>query len=228
MTNKSSPRTPEEMRTAIGTYSPEQWLRALVEAPAGDRDAWCEELLGIREVPKGTEVSLPDRIGYSPCSVASIVRAVFEVPLRESDVLLDVGSGLGKVCMLAALLSGARAVGVEVQKELVEIATARASELRMERVSFRAESAATAGLSAANVFFFYIPFTGELLHAVLAQIKEIAAKKPVIVCAVGFDLPPVPWLRARATSAFWSTIYDSEAPRVPRPLSADASALIAD
>lgn len=213
---------------ASGDCTPEALVRFLAEVPAKERDEWCEELFGIRNVPMGAEVSLPDRIGYSPCSVATIVRTVFAVPLRESDVMVDLGSGLGKVCILSALLSGARAIGIEVQSDLVEIAAARARALNVKGASFRAESATTADLSEGNVFFLYIPFTGELLEKMLARIREVAATKPIVVCAVGFDLPRVPWLTARKTDAFWLTLYDSDSPRAPLPLSSDAATIVVE
>lgn len=192
-------------------------LETLAAAPAKERDRLCEALLGIATIPEGTERSTPDRIGYSPCSVAEVVRMVFEVPLRQEDVFVDLGSGLGKACLLVHLLSGATSIGVEIQEELVRKAQESARVLGLSRVSFVAEDAATADLGEGNVFFLYVPFTGELLQTVLLKIKAIAQTKPIVVCALGLDLPPSEWLTPRATEAFWLTLYDSHAPRIPIP-----------
>lgn len=194
-------------------------LETLAAVPARERDRVCEELLGIAAIPPGTEISTPDRIGYSPCSVAEVVRMVFEVPLRQEDVFVDVGSGLGKACLLVHLLSRAQAVGVEVQEDLVRRARESARVLGLSGVSFVAEDAATADFGEGNVFFLYVPFTGELLEKVLQRIEAIAQRKPIVVCALGLDLPPSDWLTPRATEAFWLTIYDSHAPRIPVPQS---------
>jgi len=195
----------------------ESLLRRLAEVPPKERDRFCEEWLGIAEIPGGTEVSTEARIGYSPCSVAEVVRVVYEVPLRSDDLFVDLGSGLGKACLLANLLTGARALGVEIQAELVSIANRSARKLDLSRVSFVAEDAATANIEEGTVFFLYVPFTGDLLVNVLARLEALATRKPIIVCALGLDLPACSWLRPRSTEAFWLTIYDSHAPRTPRP-----------
>src|SRR3954471_6404616 len=92
------------------------WLSSL---PSEARDAAIEAHLGIdtavSPAPPGD-----DLIGYHPSGVAAIVRALIEVPVSADDIVVDLGSGLGKVALLTRLLTGATARGIEIQPALVE------------------------------------------------------------------------------------------------------------
>jgi protein-L-isoaspartate O-methyltransferase len=99
------------------------WLASL---PPGARDAAVEAHLGI---DRGASSAPPGEhlVGYHASGVSAIVRALVEVPVTAGDVVVDLGAGLGKVVMLAHLLTGARAHGIELQPELVERARAAAA-----------------------------------------------------------------------------------------------------
>ncbi|MEW5852400.1 MAG: class I SAM-dependent methyltransferase [Myxococcota bacterium] len=185
------------------------WLVA--HAPT-ERDRVVEELLGIghRRVegkPLGGEL-----VGYIPSGLAAIVRAFLDIPLGPQDVLLDVGAGLGKVVMLAELLTGARAHGVELQPHLVEEARVRAAELGLTRVSFKVGDARHMHCDDATVFFLYLPFTGTTLHDTLERIHRAAQRRSVVVCTLGLDLPPRDWLVPREATSFWLSLHDSRCP----------------
>jgi SAM-dependent methyltransferase len=185
------------------------WLASL---PPGARDAAIEQRLGIGEsapaIPPGEHL-----IGYHASGVAAIVRAFAEVPLVEDDVLVDLGSGLGKVVLLAALLTGATARGIELQPELVDRARACAARLGVD-VRFSAGDVRDAHLDDGTVFFLYLPFTGPALSAVLDRLRAVAERKAIVVCALGVDLDHARWLARRDVDAFWLSIYDSRVPGV--------------
>ena len=183
-------------------------LERLLAVPARERDAWTHELLGFEE-------ALPEVVGlprgavpYLPCGVDEILTLVRELPLRPSDALVDLGSGLGKVVILAHLLSGVRAHGIEIQAPLVHAARERCVGLGLDAVSFVHANAVEAELDG-SIFFLYAPFNGALLTAVLARLEEIARRRAIAVCAVGLELHGAPWLRPRPTSHVSLTLYDS-------------------
>jgi hypothetical protein len=191
------------------------WLAAV--APS-QRERAIEQLLGIDDYPPAPTPPGAELIGYTPSGVGSIVRAVFDVPVRRGDVFVDLGAGLGKAAMVAHLLSGARVRGIELQPDLVARAGARADQLGLVNVSFVAADARVAGLEDGDVFFLYLPFTGAVLRAVLQRLHAVAARRDVVVCALGFDLPRTDWLKRRPTDAFWLSIYDSQREgQKPRP-----------
>lgn len=190
------------------------WLTSL---PPGARDQAIEEHLGI--VAPLFLASPPSEhlIGYHPSGIAAIVHALAEIPVSADDVLIDLGAGLGKVVFLARLLTGATARGIERDASLVAHARAAAARLDLD-VDFTLADARDADLLDGTVFFLYTPFTGPVLAEVLRRLRTIAARREIIVCALGMDLGRgASWLAERPIDAFWLTIYDSVVPgAVPR------------
>jgi SAM-dependent methyltransferase len=174
-----------------------------------DRDAWIDELLGIEEPPPDVPDLPRGSVPYLPSGVEEILAMVLEVPVRPGDELVDLGSGLGRVAILAHLLSGARAAGVEIQEPLVRSARARCAALGLAAVSFIHANAADAELDG-SVFFLYAPFNGEMLRRVLRRLQDVARRRPIVLCAVGLELRDLPWLRPRSTSSVALTLYDAD------------------
>ncbi|WP_158625545.1 class I SAM-dependent methyltransferase [Corallococcus carmarthensis] len=186
----------------------------LLSIPSLERDVWLDELLGFDEPPPDIANLPRGAVPYLPSGVDEILAMVSEVPLRRDDAFVDLGSGLGRVVILAHLLSGARAQGVELQEPLVHLARARCAELALPLVSFVHANAADTELDG-SVFFLYSPFNGEMLSAVLRRLEDVARRRPIVVCAVDFELHGVTWLRARKTSKVSLALYDSCVPGVP-------------
>src|SRR5271156_2286574 len=115
--NESLRLSAQKARAAVrsGALRGAPFHELLLSIAEPDRDAWVDELLAIEELP----LDVPDlprgSIPYLPCEVDAIVAMVDEAPLRASDHLVDLGSGLGRAAILAHLLSGARASGIEIQ-----------------------------------------------------------------------------------------------------------------
>ena len=178
---------------------------AIAAVPATDRERWVDELLGIEELP--ADEPLPrGAVPYLPCGVDDIVTAVRELPLREHDAFVDLGSGLGRVAILAHLLSGARTHGIEIQGTLVASARRRAAALGLDRVTFEQADAREAALDG-SAFFLYAPFNGEMLAAVLGRLEALARTRNFALVTVGMDLR-VPWLVSRPSSSVALTIHD--------------------
>lgn len=191
---------------ASGALRGARLLSQLRAVPFTGRDAWVDELLGVEPPPP--DVALPPgAVPYLPCGVDEIVAAVVEAPLRAHDELVDIGSGLGRVAILAHLLSGARCHGIELQAHLVAAAQERCAALELSEVSFVEGDAASTALEG-GVFFLYAPCNGAMLAAVLERLLEVARRRPIVVAAVGVELHE-PWLVARETSLPALTLYDS-------------------
>lgn len=178
----------------------------LLRVPHADRDRWVDEVLGIGSPPP--DGPLPaGAVPYLPCGVAEIVASVVEAPIDADDVVVDVGSGLGRVAIVAHLLTGARACGIEIQAPLVDSARQRCRALGLTDVSFVHANAADIELDG-SVFFLYAPCNGDLLRRVLLRLEAVARRRSIVVCGVhvSFDAP---WLRPRETSSVALTLYDS-------------------
>jgi SAM-dependent methyltransferase len=189
------------------------WLSAL---PPRERDRRVERLLGIDGYPLSPTAPGAELTGYVPSGVSAIVRTVFEVPIRSDDVFVDLGAGLGKAAMLVHLLSGARARGVEVQRDLAARARAETERLGLTDVRIDAGDARDAAIDDGTIFFLYLPFTGSTLATVLDRLRAVAERRRIVICTLGLDLRNTEaWLTPRPTDAFWLSIYDSHSLGVP-------------
>ncbi len=188
------------------------WLSSL---PPGARDAALEARFGIPgHLPSAASAPLGEHLlGYHASGVAPVVHALSEVPVVPGDVFIDLGSGLGKVVLLAALLTGAEARGVEVQAALVDRAREAASRVGVEARFHVGDARDPLGapLDDGTVFFLYTPFTGPALAAVVERLRVIAERHAIVVCALGLDLPAVPV--ARATQSRCILALDLRQPR---------------
>jgi len=96
------------------------------------------------------------RTYWTPVAVAvQIARWLDDARVRT---VVDIGSGAGKFCAVAALASPRlRVTGVEQRAALVEVARAMVRELKLEaRVSF--EVGSIASVPAAEAYYLYNPF----------------------------------------------------------------------
>jgi hypothetical protein len=180
----------------------------LLAVPPLSRDVWVDDLLGIAPPPPDVPNLPRGSVPYLPCGADEIVAMVREVPLRSDDALVDLGSGLGRVLILAHLLSGAGGHGVEIQEHLVQGARARCLDLDLP-LTFVHANAAEVELDG-SVFFLYTPFGGETLPRVLGSLEAVAHRRAIVLCAVGLELPRVPWLAPRQTSTPALTLYESQ------------------
>jgi len=193
------------------------WIRAL---PEDEVDDAVERALGLP--PRSPAPPLGEHlIGYFPSAVPAILEAIELVPIRASNVVIDLGAGLGKVCLLVHLATGARCIGVELQPELVAAARAASERLglRDDDVRFVEGDVREVDewlLREADVFYMFTPFRGPALDAVLARLERVAASKRITVASLGFDIErpsggvhrPIRWLERRATRS-WLAIYDA-------------------
>lgn len=180
----------------------EAFRAALAAVPATERDAWFDRLLGLRDLPDD-EPSLPrGSVPYLPCPIDLVREAMVRASVLGSDVVLDVGSGVGRAAIGAHLLTGARVSGLELQPALVESAREIAARLSLPRVSFVAGDAARdtwvgearALLEQANVFFLYCPFGQAGVQGFLRALEPIATTRAVRVACVDMAALDCAWL----------------------------------
>ncbi len=193
---------------ATGALRGARLVELLLSIPFLDRDAWVDDVLGIESPPPDIP-SLPrGSVPYLACGVEEILAMVREAPVGAEDELVDLGSGLGRVLIVAHLLSGARGRGVEIQEPLVRRARALCAELALTEISFVQADAAETDLDG-SVFFLYAPFNGPMLTRVLGRLEDVARRRKIVVCAVGLELRDVPWLVPRNASCVSLMLYDS-------------------
>lgn len=187
-----------QIRSAITQQKcePVQFRAALMNVPAIERDTWVDSVFGLDnllddgpELPSGC-------VPYLPCAVDVLLRIADLVPVRATDVFVDIGAGLGRAAALMHLLTGASALGIEVQSGHVAAARELVNRLNISRVTFVHGNAVQGAseFAGGSVFFLYCPFSGERLVTLLKHFEAIARSRRICVCSVDLPLPPCEWL----------------------------------
>jgi SAM-dependent methyltransferase len=161
-------------------------------------DVLVDGLLGIESHDDLGELPDPEMVHYEPTPARIVLDFVDHVPLRETDVFYDIGSGLGRVVILVNLLTGIRARGIEINPLLAADANRKARDLGLANVDFVGVDARDADFRDGTVFFFFTPFRGSVRDAVFDRLCAEARARPIRVCSFGSITGRVieqPWLR---------------------------------
>ncbi len=162
-------------------------------------------LLGAGDLPDQCRRLEAGMVAYQPTPARRILELIDRAGLRHDDVLIDLGSGLGSVVILVALLTDARAVGVEREPSFVEYARRSAAALGASRAEFVNADAREAPLVEGTVFFLYTPFRGRMLQQVLERVRLEASSRRVRICSYGpctAEIGRAGWLAPSTDQAF--------------------------
>jgi hypothetical protein len=199
-------------RVQAGRYTPAGLLRALSRhggaagAPGAfdGMDLLLQGLLLHREPAEPRLALVADMVPYQPTPARAILDLVRQAAVGPEDFLIDLGSGLGLVAMLTALLSGARARGIELEPAYVDYARACATSLNLTGVDFIQADARVAPLDHGTVYYLFTPFRGLILERVLGRLRLEAARRPIKIGAYGPCVEMVSkqaWLRPAGAPA---------------------------
>ena len=190
---------------------PAVFRAALTSVPTADRDGWLDLVFGLDAVlddgpdlPRGC-------VPYWPCSVDALLRLVDVAHVHDSDVFVDVGSGVGRAAALVHLLTGASAIGIEIQRGLVVAFRDLTTRLNVFHVSPVEGDAVllTGFITIGSVFFLYCPFSGERLEKVLDDLEVIARTRQIRICCVDLPLPQRSWLTLASQPSADLAVYRS-------------------
>jgi Histone methylation protein DOT1 len=182
-------------------------LRAWAGGPHGYGDSYdhLDTLLsGILQLQEPTaEIAAlgADMVFYQPTPARHILDLIDRAAIDHTDVLIDLGSGLGHVPLLVSICTGAQCIGIEREPVYAESARCSARTLNLDQVTFITQDARDGDLSRGTVFYLYTPFTGTLLRTVLDMLKREAASRPIRIGTLGPCTPVVAaesWLEAVA------------------------------
>lgn len=188
----------ELMRALLsrGQAPPALFRAALTTIPPAERDAWLNLVFELDELPDDGPDLPRGCAPYIPCPVDTLLQMIEHADVRSDDVFVDVGSGLGRAAALIHVLTGAAAIGIEIQSGLVRSSRDLMKRLNASRVSVVEGDATrlTGFITIGSVFFLYCPFSGERLKLVLNGLESIARIRQIRVCCVDLPLPSCPWL----------------------------------
>jgi SAM-dependent methyltransferase len=179
-----------------GAHDASSFRAALLDIPTRERDAWVDCALGLDAIPPDGPELPRGCTPYLPCPVDALLRVVEHAPVATSDVFVDIGAGLGRATALVHLLTGAVAIGVEIQPDLVRTGRRLAARLRTSRISCIEGDASNLApfITDGTIFFLYCPFSGDRLAKLLGDLERIARKRVIRICCVDLPLPVCAWL----------------------------------
>lgn len=101
------------------------------------------------------------------------------------DVLVDLGSGSGKLALTVSASTFSRTIGVELDGSFVAAARSMAAGLGLRNVEFIHGDARELELSRGSIFYLYYPFRGEVARMVAQALGRLARRKAITVYASG-------------------------------------------
>jgi len=126
-----------------------------------------------------------EMVSYQPTPARHIFDLIGRTALTERDFLIDLGSGLGHVTLMASICTSASCTGIELEPSYVDCARKSARSLNLNNVRFIEVDAREADLSGGTVFYLYTPFIGTILRDVLNSLRHEAVKREIRICTFG-------------------------------------------
>jgi len=161
------------------------------------RDELISGILQLEE-PSAQFVQLnSEMVAYQPTPERHIFDLIRRAVLTDRDSLIDLGSGLGHVTLMASICSSASCAGIELEPSYIECAGQCARSLNLNNARFIEGDARVADLSRGTVFYLYTPFTGAILREVLNVLRHEGVTREIRICTFGPCTPVVaeePWL----------------------------------
>jgi hypothetical protein len=161
------------------------------------------------EEPSAEVVQLEsEMVFYQPTPARHIFDLIGRTALTERDFLIDLGSGLGHVTLMASICTSANCTGIELEPSYVDCARGSARSLNLNNARFIHGDARAADLSDGTMFYLYTPFIGSILGDVLNSLRQEAASREIRICTFG------PCTRIVAEEQWLSAIGSLETDRI--------------
>jgi SAM-dependent methyltransferase len=156
--------------------------------------------VGCSSIPTYTDGEVP----FVPTPPEVIDRMFEMARVGSRDVIYDLGSGDGRIVIRAAKRYGIRAVGIEIDSDLVQKARNQAFREKVEHlVEFRAQDALTVDVSPATVVTLYMlpDFNAKLRPIFDKQLKPGSR-------VVSHDFPIEGWVPDRVETIKGDFMHD--------------------
>ena len=144
-----------------------------------NENAW-DKLLQIKTTGRDDSNSDQYRYPYEPTPYPVLERLANSGIIRKKDVVLDYGCGKGRVDFFLSYQTKAKTIGIEYDERIYRGALdnqkTAVSGARTEFTLVRAEEYEVS--EEVNRFYFFNPFSVELLRKVMARIIESYYKNP--------------------------------------------------
>jgi ubiquinone/menaquinone biosynthesis C-methylase UbiE len=176
----------------------------LAAAPAGEAATRAGTALRQKRAGRTPQRRLrkPDVI-YVPTPPETVDEMLRQARLRKDDLLIDLGSGDGRIPLAAARQYGVRAIGVDIDPKLVEEASEAAKREGLDGlVTFRLGDMFAADLSGATVVTLYL---SDRLNVMLRP--KLLRELPAGARIVSHDFRMGDWPPEKSVRVPWKNLY---------------------
>ncbi|MBP3421835.1 MAG: SAM-dependent methyltransferase [Lachnospiraceae bacterium] len=145
-----------------------------------DNEKTWDKLLQIKTTGRDDSNSDQYRYPYEPTSYSVLMRLANSGLIHKKDVVLDYGCGKGRVDFFLSYQTKAKTIGIEYDERIYQSALdnqqTAVSGVKTEFVLAKAEEYTVP--PEVNRYYFFNPFSVELLQKVMARIIESYYVKP--------------------------------------------------
>jgi len=125
----------------------------------------------------------PDRVSYEPAGWRELRRILRPADISGDDVFLDLGSGKGRMILLAARYRFRKVIGVEIAEPLTAVARRNVASCRLRPRCGEIELVTADVLDYGipddvSVVYMFNPFRGAVFDAVVAQLIASVDRRP--------------------------------------------------
>jgi hypothetical protein len=159
-------------------------------------DELLDRLLCTDELEPEQREREPEMVFYQPTPARVILDLAEEI--SPDEVFYDLGSGLGHVVVLVALLTGARAHGIEFEPSYHAYATSSAASLGLTNAHFSNADVREADLAGGTLYFMYTPFRGAMLAIILKRLEAEAPRRLATYGPCTADVAAAGWRLLKA------------------------------
>ena len=179
----------EKVIHRLRTQGPSETLLLMARRSIGLVRSYREDLrrgVSTSRVSNDKELGItnPQYHWYAATDYKTFHTAMTHVTVAPGrDVFVDYGSGKGRIVIEAAAYSFAKVIGVEFSEMLHDVALENIRTVQTRRacpdIDLQLADATTWPIpNAANVFFFFNPFDGEILARVFENLRRSVAQCP--------------------------------------------------
>ena len=138
----------------------------------------------IQEIVQGVDFSgivYPEEVGLDPKYVVEsgpswskyLVRVLKDLQITNQDTILDIGCGKGSAMLAMLKFPFARVDGIELSKEISEIAIRNLTKLKKQRWQiFNGDAVTYKDYNAYTMLYLYHPFPHEIMRQVVTNIQS--------------------------------------------------------
>ncbi|MET8799867.1 class I SAM-dependent methyltransferase [Nocardia sp. NPDC004568] len=132
----------------------------------------------------------PHIAGPEPSRMAYLTPVAKALKLTDKDVLVDLGSGVGKASIFFGTVTPVgKVIGLEMESAYAHFAYGRAAALGLSHVHFLPQDLLRADLSEGTAFYFYNPFRStegnDLVGKLAAQLMALGDRNPIQIAVKG-------------------------------------------